>query len=84
MPPTWLLVWTGDGVGAAEITAAVGAVGTSDDQAHDFYFTEEVGPRKALLLVHWSAGERDQVLQMLEPYWDFCFVNEVHDLGGLS
>ena len=81
MTATWLLVWAGDGVGEAEVKTAIDAVSTSDERAHDLYFTEGDGPRRALLLVHWSAGERDQVVRMLEPHWDFCFVNEVHDIA---
>ncbi len=80
MTPTWLLVWAGS-VGAAEVEAAIPAVTTSDPRAHTIYSTEHEGPRKSLLLVHWTAEERDQVLRTLEPHWDFCFVNEVHDLG---
>ena len=81
MTPTWLLVWGGDGLTAEDVAAATAAVTTSDERAHDLYFSEHEGPRRALLLVHWTAGERDQVLRRIEPHWGGGFVNEVHDLA---
>lgn len=81
MTPTWLLVWGGGDLTADDVAAAVTAVTTSDARAHDLFFSQPDGPRDALLLVHWTAEERDKVLEAIKPRWGGGFVNEVHDLA---
>jgi hypothetical protein len=74
MDDTWLIVWGGD-VDDGVLADGVLAAAPSHEEAHHLRFKEVGGPRTAMLLVHYTEEERDQVLSRLEAEWEYGFVN---------
>lgn len=79
---TWLLVFSGEAGWPDLVAAAAAEIGPAAAEAHHVLFAESNGPRWALLLVHWSEGERDRMAACLGEHWDYGFSNRVDDLGG--
>jgi hypothetical protein len=51
-------------------------------EAHHVLFLEHgLNSRFALLLVHWTESECDAIVNVLEQFWEFGFVNGVMDLN---
>lgn len=85
MTETWLVVFAGDANWREIVSNAVRAIPRAHEKAHEILFQEStLEPRDlarwGLLLVHWTAAERDRILETLQPLWDYGFVNRVHDL----
>lgn len=77
----WQFVFQGDVDNWPEVVAdALGRVETRDDRAHHILSREVDGPRWTLLLVHYSAEERQTVHNTLSEHWAFAFVNAVIDI----
>jgi|GEM_PF-4922951 len=81
---TWLIVFAGENILQVKREAGLLEARANLEQAHHLLLAELEGARHALLLVHWTALEREALLERVSSDWSYFFVNRVQDLDGLE
>ena len=77
---TWLIVFVGSNIERVKREVNLLEAHATLEQAHHLLMAELEGARHALLLVHWTALERDTLLERVSKDWSYFFVNQVRDL----
>ena len=78
---TWLIVFEGHNLEKVKEAVREMERHSVHSQVHHVLFSESAGERQAILLVHWTALERDNFLERCSLEWNYHFVNRVQDLS---